>query len=312
MSRAKIGHEFCPMPRKWHAGWAHHDGAHARGVRNALFELADGASIPVHGADWLESLCKQMQFHGRERPNVRKTLKAFAADGLIAWDGAGLVLVCFLPGAELVRSVVDRSPFVVDSSSTGSRLVTDRLANEHPLNIPLESTPRNDSGHDRQTDRRDRKKEETEENAGASASMHAREDLLGFKFVASLLGRNTFGIPPLGAFTRDYTWLGARPESERAAVKLAVEADPWCQANKHLVDAPHLCKRWQRYLGGAPKPVVRVDNREADAAAQLKAKREYFNAQIRKARAAGDEYNENLLLAERDTVLARMQARLAS
>jgi hypothetical protein len=214
--------------------------------------------MAVHGEDWLESVCMQLCIDGRDRPNVRKALKAFQTSGLIAYDGAGLVNFCFLPGAQLVTSVAPPSnvgPTTVERPSNDRRTTV-----ELPSNIPRESNPQNDSGRVLQTDRRDRQTDETEKNADASvcARVPDRPDLVGYKFVASLLGRSEFDVPPLGAFARQYTWIGSRPEAERATVKLAIDSDPWCRANKHLVDAKHLEGRWQRYLGGAPKPVVRA------------------------------------------------------
>lgn len=313
MSRAKIGHEFCPMPRKWHAGWARHKSLFARGLRDALFEFADGAPMAVHGEDWLESVCMQLCIDGRDRPNVRKALKAFQASGLIAYDGAGRVVFCFLPGAQLVTTVAppsDVGPTTVERPSNDRRTTV-----ELPSNIPLESNPWNDSGRVSQTDRRDRQTEETQ-HAGASArevsSVQPRPDLIGFRWFAALWGRSEMDVPPLHSFQRAHAWIGARTPEERTRVAEAIQSDEWCRANKHLIDPDHITKRWQRYLGGAPKTVVRADPREAEAKAKLRAKRDWYNEQIRAARDAGDEYTASITAAERDQVLASMQARLAS
>lgn len=326
MARTKIAYDFCPLPRRWHAGWANHDTAHARGVRVALFELADGGPVPVHGADWLESLCKQMQFHGRERPNVRKTLKAFAADGLLGWDGCGHVIVAFLPGAELLPSVVDpsstgsrvvadRSPFVVDPSSSGNGVVGEWLANEQPLNNPLQSSQRNDSSHVRQTDRQTDKKDETEETreaARAVSSVSPRPELIGFRWFAALWGRSEMDVPPLHSFLRAHQWIGSRTSEERDRVAEAIRADEWCKANKHIVDPDHITKRWQRYLGGEAKPVAKADPRERENADRVAKLREQYAQMIRKAREAGDEYEVDQLIARRDYEIPRLEARLAS
>ena len=136
--------------------------------------------------------------------------------------------------------------------------------------------------------------------------------LVGFKFVASLLGRSTFDVPPLGAYTRAYTWIGSRPEAERETVRVAVDADPWCKTNPARVDAPHLERSWQKYLAGPSKTVVRADPRDADAADRVKALRQEYAKRIKAAREAGDEYTTEILCAERDQRVASLQARLAS
>jgi hypothetical protein len=312
MSRARIAYDFCPLPRRWHAGWANHDTAHARGVRDALFELADGGPIPVHGADWLESLCKQMQFHGRERPNVRKTLKALAAEGLLAWDGSGMVRACFLPGSELLRSVVDRSANVVDRSATRHRVVADRSANEQPLSIPNESSARNDSSHVPQTDRQDRLEETRGEGAAHVSSVQPRPELIGFRWFASLWGRSEMDVPPLHSFLRAHQWIGSRTSDERDQVAQAVQADEWCRANKHMVSPDHLAKFWPKYLGGEAKPVAKADPREASARERVAKLKADYAERIKLARAAGDDYRVCVLEAERDEKVPRMEARLAS
>jgi hypothetical protein len=148
--------------------------------------------------------------------------------------------------------------------------------------------------------------------AAVAEPVTERPDLIGFKFVASTLGRSTFEIPPVGAFARQYGWIGSRPESERAAVKLALEADPWCQANRHLVDAKHLEQRWQKYLGGAPKTVVSASPRERESIDRVQKLRDFYADAIRKARDAGDEWEVDQLIAKRDYEIPRLEARLAS
>lgn len=80
----------------------------------------------------------------------------------------------------------------------------------------------------------------------------------GLVFVASLLGRNTMSVPPAGSHSREYAWIASRPESERAAVAKAVNADEWCRANPSRVDAPHLQRTWQKYLAGPVKQIARA------------------------------------------------------
>lgn len=89
-------------------------------------------------------------------------------------------------------------------------------------------------------------------------SVASRPDIIGFGWVASLLGRDVAGIAPLSSFPSDYSWIGTRPSLEREAVARAVNQDPWCIANAAHVDAAHLVKGWQKYLAGRVKPVVRT------------------------------------------------------
>lgn len=161
MSKTRIGYEFSPLPRRWYAGWAAHQGFYARGLRDALFEFADGGPIPIHGPDWLASVCNQLQVHGKDRPNVRRALKAFVADGLLGFDGA-VVRGRFLPDADPVPHRAETTPdrLRIESGSTPDRVeVRSKSGQSHPL--PLESTPCNDSTLISQTEER----EETEETS---------------------------------------------------------------------------------------------------------------------------------------------------
>lgn len=143
------------------------------------------------------------------------------------------------------------------------------------------------------------------------SGIRVRPEIAGFNFVAGLLGRNSFSVPPVGAFPAQYTWIGSRPAEERLAVSAAVNADEWCVKNPQEVDAPHLQRRWQRYLRGPAKPVERKlepTAQENAVAAKLMAIRNDFNARIKKARDEQDDYTANRLAAERDHALSRIQA----
>lgn len=143
------------------------------------------------------------------------------------------------------------------------------------------------------------------------SGVQVRREIAGFNFVAGLLGRDSFSVPPVGSHLRDYTWIGSRPAEERLAVSNAVHADPWCVANPQEVDAPHLVRRWQRYLRGPAKAVERKlepTAQEASVAARAKAERDKFNALIRAARERGDEYDVAVLSAERDLIVSKIQA----
>jgi hypothetical protein len=166
---------------------------------------------------------------------------------------------------------------------------------------------------------RDRERESAVENSSSENSaraldesaVHVRKDIEGFRFVAGLLGRNAFSIPPVGAFVSQYTWIGSRPAEERLAVAASVNADEWCIKNPQEVDAPHLQRRWQRYLRGRAQPVERkleATPQEQQVAARAKAARAEFNAQIQALKAAGDDFSAELMAAKRDEVVARIQA----
>jgi len=151
-----------------------------------------------------------------------------------------------------------------------------------------------------------------QESAREVSSVQPRPDLIGFRWFAALWGRSEMDVPPLRSFQHAHVWIGSRTSEERDLVAAAIQADPWCQANKHLTDPDHIVKRWARYLGGAPKTVVRADPRETDAADRVKALRQEYAKRIKAAREAGDEYTTEILCAERDSRVASLQARLAS
>lgn len=143
------------------------------------------------------------------------------------------------------------------------------------------------------------------------SAIQVRSDIAGFNFVASLLGRDSFSVAPLGSFLSQYTWIGSRPAEERQTVAAAVNADPWCLANPQEVDAPHLQRRWQRYLRGPAKPVERKlepSAQERTVSAKLVKVRAEYAALIKAAREARDDYSVTVLEAERDLRLSKIQA----
>lgn len=167
---------------------------------------------------------------------------------------------------------------------------------------------------------RDRERESASENSSSENSpretnqsgIHIRREIAGFNFVAGLLGRDSFSVAPVGSFQRDYTWIGSRPAQELQTVSAAVHADPWCIANPQDVDAPHLVRRWQKYLRGPAKAVERKlepTAQEASIATRVKTARDDFNARIRAAKEARDDYTANRLAAERDQLIAHIQAK---
>jgi len=249
MSR-KVGYEFSPLPKKWHAAWADLS-MPMRGLRASLFELADGGPITVDG-DWLTSLCKQMNVGGRERPNVRKSLLDLQARGVLAVDGQ-TVSICFRPDSQLHRPVADLSAI-----GRGS-------------DIPIDSTPQNDSTTVRQKERREENRREKMMSACAperatapeprppidTSKLQQRPEDVGFRFVASLLGRSPFDIAPVGSFPREYAHIGSKPAEERERVRVAVEATQYFIENPAWCDAKKLAADWPKLLADRPKPVLK-------------------------------------------------------
>lgn len=246
MSRAKVGYEFCPTPRRRHAAWA---GATVfeTGLRERLFELNDGGAITVEG-DWLESLCKQAAVNGRERPPARKVM--------LDWQSRGLLFVDGLTVSIVVRHDAELRPVVVESSSIGS----ESSSSGRRTQVQLKQKPRNDSNPVGETD--ETRREETEENTtttlqGPSVvsappvwvdrSPENQNPILGYKWFEQLKG----GIAPaLHTCQRDYNWIGARPASERLRVAQSVTQTQWCADNRGKVTPSHVVRYWASYLDG--------------------------------------------------------------
>jgi hypothetical protein len=104
---------------------------------------------------------------------------------------------------------------------------------------------------------------------GTAAPTALDTQLRGFNFVAGLLGRSQFDIPPLGSFAAEYGHIGSKPEAERLRVAKAVNADVWCRENPSRVDAPHLQRSWQKYLAGPVKQIARAVQQPAAAPTPL-------------------------------------------
>lgn len=236
---------FGCRPLDLHPAWRRvHYGARALGM-DMLAHCAEPGErkLPVE-ADWMSSVCLTLGIDGKDRRNQKVNLQSLLDAGLIT-IGDGWVRVELEPCSDRVATV---SPVGRQSVAASSPLGCVRVAN----NTQVAEIRPSDS-----LERREeiRKEERAETRAGARVA--DRPEDIGFRFVASLLGRSTFDVAPLGAYPRQYASIGARPEAERAAVKLAVEADEWCKLNPQDVDAPHLERRWQKYLAGPTKPVLK-------------------------------------------------------
>lgn len=232
-----FGHYGC-VPREMHPAWHQRVGAVARTIGRDLISMVDdfgSMSIDVDG-DWRESLCKKMSVDGGPDRRVYKAaLTQLEKAGLLVASSARVTMIL-------------RPECSLDAHSTLTA-------------CPLRASRKSQLGEIVQ--KLDRQQaSEASERARAPAPARAiadRPDVIGFTFVASLLGRDVMGIAPLNSYPTDYHWIGTRPALERSAVFSAVNADAWCIANKGHVDAPHLVKQWQKYLAGRPKSVAKVE-----------------------------------------------------
>lgn len=175
MTRARVGYEFCPMPRRFHAVWA---GAtqQAEWLVRRLFELNDGGPITVTGDDWMTSVCKQLAINGRDRSNVRKSLIQYRDKGAIQVVG-DQVTVCFLPTSSCAKPstfCAETTPSCAETTSTHD--------------VPFESNDRNHSTHKSQTDR------QTEETERVRA--RARESSARFETAGQIFERPPVGDAP--------------------------------------------------------------------------------------------------------------------
>lgn len=91
MSRRKLEYEFLPFPATLHPLWSGCTNA-MLGLCVRLFRLSKGHAVRVYGQDWKESVCKQMELHGRERPATRKLLSMLHSDGIITVVGDNVTI----------------------------------------------------------------------------------------------------------------------------------------------------------------------------------------------------------------------------
>lgn len=301
MARTKIAYDFCPVPRQRDPRWKALRNVYGRHLFAELFLLSDGQPIGFAG-EWDLFLCRELQIPGPQRTNFCRALRELQGVGLITISGQVIHVTYQGAAAEQPQSRSRAGREQLQSSSRAAAVQVDSS---------LDLTPRNDSVSIRQTDETDRQTDERE-SAREVSSIQPRPELIGFRWFAALWGRSEMDVPPLHSFMRAHQWIGSRTSEERDRVAQAVRADEWCQANKHLVSPDHLTKFWQRYLGGEAKPVAKADPREASARERVAKLKADYAEQIRRARAAGDEYRVCLLEAERDEKVPRLEARLAS
>lgn len=269
--RPKLDYDFCPLPRKRHPAWAGVS-LHMKGLMLSLFELADGAPITTSG-NWLDSLCKQMQIDGRDRPNVRKSLLDLQSKGVLVVSQEA-VSVAFFPHVQV-------TPVDVPSTSGRRPLDVPSTSPQPPLDIPLESTTRNDSGHKSQTDRQTDKKDihttaraperaKPVESGVSLPDWTDREpplsaespEVIGCVWYRELLGRDG---PPLHTCRRDYAWIGSQKAADRLQVARNVRATTWAASNISKVTTSHVVRFWASYLEGprnGPQQVMKVSPKD--------------------------------------------------
>jgi hypothetical protein len=136
-------------------------------------------------------------------------------------------------------------------------------------------------------------------------------------YTASVLSGDPTQLPDVHSWRADYAAIGRKSPADREAVSRHIAADRWVQANKRAVDPAHFVKHWQRYAAGGRKTVETEASsaeqaqaaKAASVASRAKAARDDFNARIHKAKAEGDTYTADILAAERDHVVSRIQAK---
>lgn len=134
-------------------------------------------------------------------------------------------------------------------------------------------------------------------------------------FVTTVLNGDAAQAPDCIKWRDDYAALGRKPAAERVAAAKTASADPWVQANRRSANPGHFVKHWGRYVSGGPKMVERAPSsreqaeadQKASAASKLVKLRDEYAARIKKARDDGDTYTAEILAAERDGRLARLQ-----
>ena len=146
---------------------------------------------------------------------------------------------------EIIRS---KAEVLADRSKTKQRVrahrngVTPPVSNACPVPGPVP----------------DREEAAASSSAAAAVPTAHEQQIRGFNFVASLLGRSAFDVAPVGSFASAYGWIGSRADSEHKRVASAVNAEEWCKTNPSRVDAPHLQRSWQKYLAGPVKQIARA------------------------------------------------------
>lgn len=253
MSRRKVGYDFVPVPEDISPEWARLP-FQTRMLGIALWMLGRGEPIPVPSGDWTTYLCGKLEVSGPDRPNISRALNRLV--------DAGLLTVCDGSARCLLR--------VCQVSAPGLRPVCGVSAERKSANqqqvTPTEEIRREEKRVDEMSARVPERATAPEPRPPIDTSkLQQRPEDVGFRFVASLLGRSTFDVAPVGSYPREYAWIGSRPPEERERIRSAVEAEEYFVENPAWCDAKKLATDWQKLLAGRPKPLARtvaIDRRE--------------------------------------------------
>lgn len=162
MTRARLGYDFIAVPRKRHPGWIGLKHSSGQFLFAPLFEIAEGAPIPIHGSDWRVWLCRIWCLSGKARSPVCKALDELAERGVIA-VGEGFLSVLFRPEDEHKEGAQRPKPSLQkEHSGSEKEHVSPNSGRHSDLSVENNSTLKI------QTDRQNRKTERETERAHAS------------------------------------------------------------------------------------------------------------------------------------------------
>lgn len=232
------------VPRQMHTAWQRVSYL-ARAIgRDLIAHIDDFGSMRLQiSGEWRSSLCLLLQVNGgNDRRSAKLALDQLAAAGLIT-VGDGFVTIHLTPAMRPACAPDDAgmSPAcardVAGVSSSCAAGVFE--SNQDPENTQVTSDSKQAIEASKLSDAR------------------ARPDLFGFNWYCQVLSLLPTSAPAPGSWREQYAWIGSKPDAERAKVAAELQADAWCSANKHLVTPEHVRKHWQKYLGGAAKPVLK-------------------------------------------------------
>jgi hypothetical protein len=160
MKRARLGYDFLALPRRRHPGWVGLKNSYGPLLFAPLFEIAEGAPIPIHGSDWRVWLCRVWCLTGRARSPVCKALDELAERGVIA-VGKGLVSVLFRPEDEHNSSI--QTTQLEHTASTETTQLEQKSRRHSDLSVENHLTPKiqTDREKERKTDSSDARARET-------------------------------------------------------------------------------------------------------------------------------------------------------
>lgn len=135
-------------------------------------------------------------------------------------------------------------------------------------------------------------------------------------YAAAVLSGDSTQLPDVSAWRNEYAVIGRKSAADRDAVARHITSDTWVQANRRAVDPAHFVKHWQRYAAGGRKTVgpdpsgaeAKEAGQKAAAASKVVQLRREYAEHIKRAKESGDLYTAEVLAAERDQRLARLQA----